>query len=145
MQSISDEIRHFVERSYKDEHMDPRELLALADRIDAEMVELPRAPDGPIHLGDAVSPKDDPETSWGVRYIELCRDREPSIGIESSGVNTYRPPSCLIHKRPDSFEHIADELREFVEENDLYASQIAKLNTIADRIRTQAKERGDHE
>ena len=37
MGKIGDEIRDFVARSYNDEYMDPKELLALADRIDAEM------------------------------------------------------------------------------------------------------------
>lgn len=36
---------------------------------------------------------------------------------------------------------ISDELREWVEENYLYASQIAKLNTIAHRIDTEMIER----
>lgn len=55
MAKISDEIRMFVKRSYADEYMDPRELLAIADRIDAEMVELPKDADGePIHIGDVM-------------------------------------------------------------------------------------------
>ena len=55
MTKISDEIRSFVKRSYADEYMDPRELLAIADRIDREMVELPKDADYvPIHVGDTV-------------------------------------------------------------------------------------------
>lgn len=53
MAKISDEIREFVRRSYADEYMDPRELLAIADRADREMVELPKDADGEyIHIGD---------------------------------------------------------------------------------------------
>lgn len=113
----------------------------LANRIDAEMVELPRAADGPIHLGDTVFVKDDPGTSWGVRYIELRRDREPSIGIESSGVNTYRPPSCLTHERPDSLERIADEFDEwrFEHMHYLVADDLNDLGLFAERIRKLAE------
>lgn len=36
MAKIGDEIRDFVKRSYEDEYMDPKELLALADLIEPE-------------------------------------------------------------------------------------------------------------
>ena len=55
MAKIGDEIRDFVKRSYEDEYMDPKELLALADRIDRELVELPKDADGEyIHIGDVM-------------------------------------------------------------------------------------------
>lgn len=60
---ISDEIREFVRRSYADEYMDPRELLAIADRADREMVELPKDADGEyIHIGDVMEWCDSGET-----------------------------------------------------------------------------------
>lgn len=63
MAKIGDEIRQFVQRSYEDEYMDPKELLALADRIDAEMVELPKDADGEyIHIGDVMEWCDSGET-----------------------------------------------------------------------------------
>ena len=52
MGKIGDEIRDFVARSYNDEYMDPKELLALADRIDAEMVALPKGADWKLILPD---------------------------------------------------------------------------------------------
>ncbi len=142
MSDISDELRKFT-NTYHLNSLQIYELKRIADRIDAEMAELPRAADGPIHLDDTVFTKDDPGTSWGVRYIELSRDREPSIGIESGGVNTYRPPSCLTHERPDSWERIADELDEWrvhaagdcrikVTDEDI-------VHDLADRIRKLAK------
>jgi len=63
MAKIGDEIRQFVQRSYEDEYMDPKELLALADHIDAEMVELPKDADGEyIHIGDVMEWCDSGET-----------------------------------------------------------------------------------
>ena len=63
MAKIGDEIRDFVKRSYKDEYMDPKELLAIADRIDAVMVELPKDADGEyIHIGDVMEWCDSGET-----------------------------------------------------------------------------------
>lgn len=114
----------------------------IADRIDAEMAELPRDKNGkPIRVGETVFAKDDPGTSWGVRYIELSRDREPSIGIESGGVNTYRPPSCLTHERPDSLERIADEFDEwrFEHMHYLVADDLNDLGLFAERIRKLAE------
>ena len=55
MGKISDQLREWTRRARADEHMSLRELDAIADRIDAEMVELPRDIDGvPINLGDTV-------------------------------------------------------------------------------------------
>lgn len=63
MAKIGDEIRDFVKRSYADEYMVPMELLAIADRIDAEMVELPKDADGEyIHIGDVMEWCDSGET-----------------------------------------------------------------------------------
>ena len=141
MSEIGRELR---DKSYRclDQHGPTAEWMReLANRIDAEMAELPRAADGPIHLGDTVFTKDDPGTSWGVRYIELSRDREPSIGIESGGVNTYRPPSCLTHECPDSWSCIADELDEWSEDNRVNGDDdvFRRAREIADRIRRLAE------
>lgn len=138
---ISDELRETSGQLYQGSIR--RRFIALASRIDAEMVELPKDADGvPIHVGDTVFTNDDIETSWCVRYIELRRDREPSIGIESSGVNTYRPPSCLTHKRPDSLERIADELDEMADAARSADDGCEKLADLAERIRKLAKEEG---
>ena len=138
MSDISDELRKFT-NTYDLNSLQIYELKRIADRIDAEMAELPRAADGPIHLDDTVFTKDDPGTSWGVRYIELSRDREPSIGIESGGVNTYRPPSCLTHTSPDSWERIADELDEMVDAAGSADDRCEKLADLAVRVRRLAE------
>ena len=116
------------------------DLVSIADRIGAQMVELPKDADGkPIHIGDTVFTNDDPGTSWCVRYIELRSDREPSIGIESSGVNTYRPPSCLTHECPDSLERIADDLDAWCDLTDVDGNACGEPRELADRIRRLAE------
>ncbi|MDD6566395.1 MAG: hypothetical protein PUF11_06395, partial [Parafannyhessea umbonata] len=54
MSSISDELRQFID----DDGLFPNqidELRCIADRIDSELMELPRDRDGaPIHVGDTV-------------------------------------------------------------------------------------------
>jgi hypothetical protein len=63
MAKISDEIREFLRRARADGLMDLSELDAIADRIDAEMVELPRDRDGEyIHIGDVMEWCDSGET-----------------------------------------------------------------------------------
>ena len=116
------------------------DLVSISGRIGAQMVELPRDADGnPIHFGDTVFTNDDPGTSWGVRYIELRRDRGPIIGIESSGVNTYRPPSCLTHERPDSLERIADDLDAWCDRTDVDGNACGEPRKLAERIRRLAE------
>lgn len=134
MQSISDEIRHFVERSYKDEHMDPRELLALADRVDRETMPRPRAADGePVVEGEALYDGDGNE--WAVSdlmatFTVVAKDNRTAGG--------ERAVRTLAHRRPDSLERIADELDDFK-----LGRSLEDLRSIAERIRKLAKERGD--
>ena len=150
MSKISDELRKCAD-TYDDKAFLPKingRYHDLADRIDTEMVELPRGRDGkPIHFGDTVFTTDDHETSWCVRYIELRRDGEPSIGIESSRVNTYRPPSCITHERPDSLERIANEIagaKLWCDSNGTYNVPVhsvssEQLDSWAERIRRLAE------
>lgn len=141
---ISDEIRQFVRRSYKDEHMDPRELIAIADRIDREMVELPKDRDGvPINLGDTV-------------YLEGGRKAEVRriiLGQEKTSIDLWMcdkgsfffsvAQRNITHTRPDSWERIAAELEGLsVDSSDNYYVS-THCSKLADRIRKLAKEQGD--
>lgn len=147
MTKISDEIRGFVRRSYEDEYMDPKELLALADRIDAEMVELPKDADGvPVHLNDTVY--DSRGYECHVNSMTLYSNGDDATvrvgdGVCSTAVTTY----VLTHKRPDSLERIADELNDWrkgaVEERRIRTSDNDDVNDFIDRIRKFAKERRD--
>ncbi len=139
MTKISDEIRSFVKRSYADEHMDPSELLAIADRIDRELVELPRDRNGvPIHVGDTVYLDDGRKAK--VTRIQLS-EREYIIGFTVCGDFFALLPEDLTHTAPDSWERIADELDEQAGSltKDGYTWQEDAIHDFADRIRKLAK------
>lgn len=137
MKMISDEIREFVHRSYADEHMDPRELLDLADRVDAEMVELPRDRDGvPIHVGDVVYLDDGRKAE--VTNIDLMWGTS-CIACFASGKDHDCFPSGISHTRPDSFERIANELEAWCDRVDVDGDACDKPRDLADRIRKLAE------
>ncbi|MGO5267414.1 hypothetical protein ACTQ1D_01870 [Parafannyhessea umbonata] len=143
---ISDEIRSFVKRSYADEHMDPKELLALADRADRETVELPKSTDGkPIYVGETVYALDDPSLEYEVSDINYGINGV-AVGMYAAGIQTYRKPSCVSHTRPDSLERIADELEEWSESNRGNGSGevFYRAGDLADRIRKLVKREGEH-
>lgn len=98
MSGIGDEIRGFVRRSYEDEHMDPRELLALADRVDRETMPRPRAADGePVVVGETLYDGDGNE--WAVS------DLMATFTVVAKGDGSHRPITSdgkLTHRRPDS-------------------------------------------
>ena len=107
---ISDELRNwcnfYCDAIYKG---DFKELRAIADRIDKEMVKLPKYADGePIHVGDTAYLKDGRE----VKVIRFIFEPETLTIVCSLDGNpdVVRLPFELWRKRPDSFERIADEL-----------------------------------
>lgn len=144
MSGIGEEIREFVQRSYKDEHMDPRELLALADRVDREMVEMPRDRDGvPIHVGDTV-------------YLDNGRKAEVSrivLGWDKTSIDLWLcdkgcfffsvAPKILTHTAPDSLEAIAGELDDLSESGEMADETSADMRELAGRIRNIARGRDD--
>ena len=128
---ISDEIR-----KVSDEY-DVLPLYELADRIDREMVELPKDRDGvPIHVGDTV---------WGcVSGMKLVINELRLTGKWAMTANGGFDPQPLgvTHELPDSFERIARNMEDWAEG---YRNSSAKMdfNTVldfADRIRRLAKE-----
>lgn len=109
-------------------------LLALADRIDDEMVELPKDADGvPIHVGDTV---------WGCisgMKMAVHELRLTDRWTISTDTGFIPKASAVTHVRPDSFERIADELDEMVDAADSADDRCEKLADLADRIRKLAK------
>ena len=110
-------------------------LLALADRIDAEMVELPKDADGvPIHVGDTV---------YGCRSgmkMTISELRMTANGWSISTSRGYLTDAEVTHTVPDSWERIADELEglsvdSMVGDIDLLSSRALDL---AKRIRRLA-------
>ena len=72
--------------------------------------------------------------------------RDNKIELDADGVVTYRTPSSLTHKLPDSFERIADELEAKTSscghQGYIVVSRDEVIQ-IADRIRKLAKREGD--
>ena len=145
MGKISDEIRMFVKRSYADEHMDPKELLALAERIDSELVELPRDADGvPIHVGDTVYLNEGREAK--VFRVNIASDNSSIDFTTCCDGRIYNAigPTYFTHTRPDSLERIADELEELSESNRVNGSGevFYRAGDLAARIRRLADKEG---
>lgn len=109
----------------------------LADRIDADMVELPRDADGePIHLGDKVYDKDG--LAWHVRGVTLTYDAASTskcvvrAGSEEGDIRGLNP-EMLTHKLPDSLERIAEEMDKWPN------ACVGTVHAWANRIRKLAK------
>lgn len=131
MRSISDEIRKVAD--------DYDELRYLANRIDAEMVELPRDRDGaPIHVGDTVYL--DSGRKAEVTHIDLWQG-EYSIGFSVCGNFFALAPEHFTHTRPDSWERIADELEEWSEDNRVNGDHevFDRARDFSERVRKMAK------
>ena len=132
----SNAVREWVRRARADEHMDLRELDAIADRIDREMVELPCDRDGvPIHVGDTVR-----------RYMSDMKTTVTVLRMGDSGwsVFTDHDPYCIeasyvSHIFPDSWERIADELESWCDDADVDGDACEKPRDLADRIRKLAE------
>ena len=138
MSKISDELRKFID----DDGLFPNqidELRCIADRIDAEMLELPRDRDGvPIHVGDTAwfVGRDDVELK--VDHITFFKDKTRVVAMSDEHA-VYSNPADFIHGRPDSWERIADELDEMVDASDSSDDRCEKLADFADRIRKLAE------
>lgn len=84
------------------------ELRAIADRIDREMVELPKDADGePIHIGDVVY--GNAGVAWTVVSLRLFKS---GWKVEVNNSLFYRIPENLTHKEPepaDSWEKLEED------------------------------------
>lgn len=117
----------------------------VADRIDAEMAELPCDADGkPIHLGDTVYPCDDVALGYEVSRIEYGGSGV-TVCMEATGVHTYRRPSVLTHKRPDSLGCIADDMGAEIQSLEVSrhdGDALDALRDYRDRIKALAEKEG---
>lgn len=134
MMRISDEMRSITDTD------DCDELRYLADRIDSEMVELPKDADGvPIHVGDTVYD----ENGMACEVVSIGFGRW-SGGVTVHAVDGFSQwrdliPKWLTHTRHDSWERIADELDEMVDAADSADDRCEKLADLAERIRRLAE------
>lgn len=137
MGKISDELRKWCDANCWEESGDY--LRELADRIDAEMVELPKDRDGvPIHVGDTLY-------NSGKKYVVTCISTDycdHSFGFYANYNNNIAyNPEAFTHERPDSLERIAEELDVMVESTDF--ADDAQLADLADRIRKLAEKENE--
>lgn len=142
MSSISDQIRKWYDICGGIiDSGDKAKLHALVDRIDNEMMELPRDADGvPIHVGDTVYDGDG--IAREVVSISFGRwDGFMTVhAVDGSSKWRDLAPGNLTHTYPDSWERIADELDEwrFEHMRDLKTDSFNDLHLFAERIRRLA-------
>lgn len=144
MSRISDELREWAAAQ-----CNAITLYKLADRIDAETVELPRGKDGrPIHVDDTLYDSDG--TQWTVMHIYYYSpDDGPDVVAQHGNAEiNFEPPDYhgMTHERPDSLERIADDMRAEIEslKHGSFASDDA-LDALRDyeaRIRRLADREG---
>ena len=150
---ISDELRELADEAgiYSNART---KLLDLADRIDSELVELPKDADGvPINIGDTIYTEDgDAGDVIGIYFIQhketVKENKENVVCTLSDGSNIVLAPHELSHEQPDSLERIADELeaaRGWRDQNGEHSCIVSSVSTKtlqewADRIRKLAKE-----
>lgn len=132
---ISDELRETAGQLYQGSIR--RRFIALASRIDAEMVELPKDKDGvPIHVGDLVYMDDgrracvtEIDIKDGCEVID-CWDGSRHVPCQTDGIT---------RNLPDSWKFIADELDEMADAARSADDGCEKLADLAERIRKLAK------
>lgn len=140
---ISDELREFT-NTYDLNSLQIYELKHIADRIDAEMVELPRGKDGrPIRVGETVY--DDDGNAWRVRGVTIGEspivwdDHNVHVTSDAGEWHCFKP-EWLTHERPDSWECIAQELEDMSENfRETDGESFSELIDFADRIRRLAE------
>lgn len=143
MSKISDELRTYAEWWSDSIYTKSlaKKLRALADRIDAEMVELPRGKDGkPIRVGETVYTANGKE--FHVIGIDFDRLEHRIKALDDSHCTCIIAASLLAHERPDSLERIADEIDEMVDAAHSADDNCERLADLADRIRKLAKKEG---
>ncbi len=143
---ISDEIREFCNLCFNKNGFnrdDFDKLRNLADRIDRETVELPRAADDEvIHAGDTLYTTDGDIT----QAIRICiwMNAKRVECVSSNGGTIELCPFELTHESPDSFERIAEELENWSEDYHTNGeADYAMADGLAYRIRKLAAKRQD--
>jgi hypothetical protein len=135
--TIGDELREWACAHASD--VGKRELGRIADRIDAEMVELPVGADGrPIRPEEAAYLKDGSEFLVAVLKLTDC-----GWMAYRPGDHVSRSPGDLYHERPDSWERIADELDAWCDRTDVDGDACGKPRELARRIRRLAERKAD--
>lgn len=130
-------VKHYCGRTLCKDNLE--QLRVLADRIDSEMVELPRDLDRrPIHVGDKVwciVPYLTDGKAMTVEAISLFPEGVSRIFMNGE-VNVE--PTELTHFSPDSWERIAQDLDDWAE-----GTISGSAQSFAARIRAFAAKQGE--
>ena len=140
--SISDEIRDWCDTS-KDSIIDFDEgnkLLDIADRINSEMIELPKSADGQIWTGREVCFWTSAEQE-GYHNFSCVALRDDKWYVEDVYGMDYEAESVW-YERPDSLERIIDDIETFGNEADINDATVEFLCKIQERICMLAKKKG---
>ena len=114
------------------------DLVSIADRIDAEMVELPKGADGkPIHIGDTVYDLNGDRTM--VHSLRLYSEEKPTWLMVEDRWGVEMLPGKLTHERPDSWERIADDLDAWCDRTDVDGNACGEPRELSERIRRLAE------
>ncbi|MDY4651192.1 MAG: hypothetical protein SO366_02950 [Atopobiaceae bacterium] len=139
---ISDELREWCDDAYSGKKIrTTKDLYAIADLIDREMVELPKDADGvPIHVGDTVYDGNGMAREVVSISFGRCGGGMTVHAVDGSSKWCDLIPGNLAHAYPDSFERIADELEELSESNRINGSGevFYRAGDLAARIRRLA-------
>lgn len=114
------------------------QIIAIADRIDREMMERPLAADGkPVVDGETLYDSDGRE--YHVNKLSQL------VNVSTDTYSGTRRPETLTHERPDSLERISQELEDMSENFRVTdKDSFSALLDFADRIRKlAAKEDGN--
>jgi hypothetical protein len=145
MAKISDNLREWAEflKNSVYTKLTATKLLAIADRIDTEMVELPKSADGKIWTGRE-------DCFWtGAGHDEYCNFhdlvlRSDGWYVEDDCGNRHAAESVW-YERPDSLERIADELVEWCNSVDVDGDSCDTPRVLAERIHKLASKEQGHE
>lgn len=143
MNKISDELRAAANMLFLSGSNGYNVLMDIADRIDRELVELPKDRDGvPIHVGDNVWEMLGDGEDETVRSITLTGGTA-AVTTACHGFMAGVRPNDLTHSSPDSFERIADELEAWCDGADVDGDACDKPRNLAERIRRLASREGE--
>lgn len=143
MAKISDEIRKWcADLDSEDILCTTETLYTLADRIDRELVELPKSADGKIWTGREVDFWTGAADGDWHKFNSLAYINDRWC-VEDNDFERY-PAVSVWYERPDSLERIANELEAWCDRVDVDGDACDKPRDLADRIRKLAERDGDY-
>lgn len=142
MAKISDEIRKWCADLDSDDILcTTATLYTLADRIDRELVELPKSADGKIWTGREVDFWTGAADGDWHKFNSLAYINDRWC-VEDNDFERY-PAVSVWYERPDSLERIANELEAWCDRVDVDGDACDKPRNLAYRIRKLAKEQSE--